>query len=85
MWWESSFIPLHVAMQFSQHHLLKRFFFLWLVLASFVLDYLIIYGAFISGFYSVVLTHVATFVHFSHFIFIVVLAIFVYFILPYTV
>ena len=36
----SNFIPLHAAVQFSQHHLLKRLFFALCILASFVIDQL---------------------------------------------
>ena len=34
----SNFILLHVAVQFSQHHLLKRLSSPWYILASFVID-----------------------------------------------
>ena len=34
----SNFILLHVVVQFSQHHLLKRLSFIHYVLASFVID-----------------------------------------------
>ena len=60
----SNFILLHVAVQFSQHHLLKRLVFSPLyILASFVIDQLTIAAwVYLWAFYPVPLIYVSVFV-----------------------
>ena len=56
----SNFIPLHAAVQFSQHHLLKRFFLAWCILASSVVDELTASAwTHVWAFYSPPLIHVS--------------------------
>ena len=63
----SKFILLHLAVQFSQHHILEIIFPLLYILASFVIDQLII-GAwfYLWTFYLVTLIYISIFVSVSY-------------------
>ena len=59
----SNFILSHVAVQFSQHHLLKRLSFLHYILASFMKDKVTIYAwVYVWAFYPVPLIYISVFV-----------------------